>query len=124
MIISSLAISIVKQNVTWYTLHTSMVLAIIQSQILINQLSNLSINQQFQMADTVVNYVLSRLEENIYYGDPQGLKLYLQAKKEIYKEAEKLYISVSNAKDIIDHFISLAKNMSEDALRSCIFMQV
>ena len=58
--------------------------------------------------DTSVNYVLSPLEGNINNGDPQGLKLYIQATKGIEKEADKLDISVPNAKDIIDHFLILA----------------
>ena len=58
------------------------------------------------MAD-MINYVLSPFEEKINPGDPTGLKLYLQATKEIDKEADKLDISVSNAKDIIDDFLSL-----------------
>ena len=37
-----------------------------------------------------------------------GLKLYLQATKEIYKEPDKLDISVSNVNDIIDHFLGLS----------------
>ena len=54
-----------------------------------------------------MKYVLIPFEGNINPGDPQGLKLYLQASKDIYKESDKLDISVSNEKDIIDHFISL-----------------
>ena len=45
---------------------------------------------------------------NINHGDPQGLKFYPQATKYNDKEADKLYISVSNAKDIIYHFLILA----------------
>ena len=41
-----------------------------------------------------------------------GLKLYLQATKKIDKETEKSYISVSNAKDIVDKFLSLANKYS------------
>ena len=37
-----------------------------------------------------------------------GLKLYLKSKIYIDKEADKLDISVLNAKDIIDHFLSLS----------------
>ena len=37
-----------------------------------------------------------------------GIKLYILATKEIYKEADKLDISVSNVKDIIYNFLSLA----------------
>ena len=36
------------------------------------------------------------------------IKIYLQATNEIYKGADKLDISVSNAKDIIDHFLSIS----------------
>ena len=79
-----------------------------QAHILINQFSNLSINQQFHMDAPVVNYVISPFEDNINPGDPKGLKLYLQETKDIDKEADKLDISVSNAKDIIDHFLSIA----------------
>ena len=60
--------------------------------------------------------MLSPFEGNINTGDPQGLNLYLHATKYIYKEDEKLYISVSNAKDIIDHLLSLFKNMYGYAL--------
>ena len=55
-----------------------------------------------------MNYVLIPFKGNINPGDPQGIKLYLQATKDIDKEADELDISVSNAKDIIDHFISIA----------------
>ena len=33
-----------------------------------------------------------------------GIKIYLQDKKDIDKESDKLDISVSNSKDTIDHF--------------------
>ena len=46
-----------------------------------------------------VSYVLSPPKGNINTGYPQGLKPYLLTTKEIEKEAEKLDISVSNAKD-------------------------
>ena len=59
------------------------------------------------MAD-LVNCILSLFEEKINPGDITGIKLYLQATKEIYKEDDKLDIPVSNAKDIIDDFLSLA----------------
>ena len=42
------------------------------------------------MAD--VNYLLSAFEGNINHGDPTGIKLYLQATKDIDKETDKLYI--------------------------------
>ena len=38
----------------------------------------------------------------------QGIKLYLQEKKEIWKEGDKLDISVSNAKYILNHFLSIS----------------
>ena len=41
-----------------------------------------------------VKYMLIPFEGNINTVEPQGLKLYLQAEKEIYKEADKLDISV------------------------------
>ena len=67
----------------------------IQAQILINQFNNLNINQKFQMtAATAVNYVLIPFEGNINPGNQQGIKIYFQAKKEIDREDEKLYISV------------------------------
>ena len=59
-------------------------------------------------ADPAVNYVLSSFEGNINPGYPQGLKLYLQETREIDKESDKLNISVSNTKAIIDYFISLS----------------
>ena len=46
------------------------------------------------MAATVANYVLSPFRGNINPRDPQGIKLYLQATKEIDKESDKLYILV------------------------------
>ena len=85
-----------------------MVKTISQAQILINQFNNLSINQQVHIASPVVNYVLRKYEGNLNPGDPQGIKLYLQATKEIYKESDKLDISVFNAKDIIYHFLSIS----------------
>ena len=84
-----------------------MVLTRIQAQILINLFKHLSINQQVQMSYPV-NYVLIPFKGSINPGDPQGIKNYLQATNVIDKEADKLDISVSNDKDIIDHFLSLA----------------
>ena len=43
-------------------------------------------------------------------GDQQRIKLYLLATRKIDKGSEKLEISVSNVKDIIDLFLSLANN--------------
>ena len=80
----------------------------IQAQILTNHFNDLSISQQFQIVYPVVKYVLIPFEGEINPGGPQGVKLYLQGTKYIYKEGDKLNISVSNAKDIIYHFISLS----------------
>ena len=52
------------------------------------------------MDDPVVKYVIITFEDNINPGDLKGLKLYLQETKDIYKESDKLDISVSNKKDI------------------------
>ena len=60
------------------------------------------------MAAQVVNYVLIPFEGNINPGDPQGLKIYPQTTKDIDKEYDRLNFSISNAKEIIDHFLSLA----------------
>ena len=83
-----------------------MALTSLQTKTLINCFNHLNINQPVQIA--VVNYVLRPFEGKINPGYPKGLKLYLQANKNIDKETDKLDISVSNAKDIIDHFLSLA----------------
>ena len=58
-----------------------MVMTISQSQVLINQFNNLSINQKVQVADPVMIYVLCPFEGNINTVDPQGIKFYLQEKK-------------------------------------------
>ena len=60
------------------------------------------------MKDPVVNYLRSSFEGNINTRDPQGITFYPQETKEIYKEADKLDISVSNAKDIIYHFLRIS----------------
>ena len=86
-----------------------MVLTSLQYQILINGFNHLNINQPVQMAD--VNSVLSPFEGNTNPGDPTGFKLHLQATKDIYKETDNLDISVPNTKDIVYHFISLAKKI-------------
>ena len=65
-----------------------------------------------------VKYALSPFERNINPGYPTGIKLYPQATKEIDKETCKLDISISNSNDIIDHFLSLDKNMAGGALHS------
>ena len=54
-----------------------------------------------------VNYVLIPFKGNRNSGDPQGLILYLQTTKFIDKECDKLDISVSNGKHVVDHFIGL-----------------
>ena len=54
-----------------------------------------------------VNCVLRPFEGYINHGYPTGIKIYLQATKEIDKETDKLDISASNSKDIIDNFLSL-----------------
>ena len=56
----------------------------------------------------IVNYVISPFEGNINPGDPQELKLYIQATQEIDNEADKLDISVSNAKGVIDQFLIIS----------------
>ena len=82
-----------------------MSLTILQAQTLINRFNHLNINHQVHMA--AVNYALIPFEGNINPGDPKGIKLYIQAAKDIYKGTDKLYISVSNTKDILYHFLSL-----------------
>ena len=54
-----------------------------------------------------VNYVLDPYGGKINPRDAQGIKFYLQATRDIEKESDKLYISVSNAKNIFNHFLSL-----------------
>ena len=54
-----------------------------------------------------LNCDLIPFEGNINYGYPTGLKLYLQSTKDIYKETDKLDISVSNSKDVVEHLLSL-----------------
>ena len=83
-----------------------MVLKSLQAQTLINWFNYMDINQPVQMV--AVNYVLSLFEGNKNPRYSMGIKLYLQASKCIYKETDKLDISVSNYKHIIDHFLSLA----------------
>ena len=80
----------------------------IKSQILINKFNNLSVNQQVHMVDPVVNYVLRPFEGNNNPEYPQGIKIYIQATRGIYKEADKVDISVSNTEVIIDHFLGIA----------------
>ena len=54
-----------------------------------------------------MKYLLRQFEGNIDSRYPQGIKIYLQATKEIDSKSDKLYILVSNAKDILDDFLSL-----------------
>ena len=56
---------------------------------------------------TALNHVFIPFEGNVNPGDTMGIKLYLQETKEIDKETDKLDISVSNNKDIIDHFLGI-----------------
>ena len=71
-----------------------MILKFLLAQMLMNLFKHLNINQPVYMA--AVFYFISPLEENIHPVDPMGLKIYLQAAKEIDKETEKLDSSVSN----------------------------
>ena len=71
-----------------------MALTSLQTQIFINKFNNLNTNQQVQMASPAVNYVLRPFEGNINPVYITGIKLYLQATKDIDKETNKLYISV------------------------------
>ena len=64
---------------------------------------------------------LSHSKKNINPGDPQGFKLYLQATKEIYKEYDKLYISVSNPKDIIAHLFSISNKYVRGRLEFMVY---
>ena len=95
-----------------------MALESLQSHILINWFNHKHINQPVQMA--AVNHVIRPFEGTyiLDIGYTTGLKIYLQAKKEIDKETYKLDIPVSNSKDIIYHLLSLYKNMDGDALHS------
>ena len=54
------------------------------------------------------NDTITSFEGKINHVYPTGLKIYLQITKEIGKETNKIDISVSNAKNIVDNFISLA----------------
>ena len=60
-----------------------MVLTILQAQKLINRFNHLKINQPVYME--TVNYVLRPFEGNTNFGNPMGLRLDLQATKEIDK---------------------------------------
>ena len=84
-----------------------MVLTILQAQRLINWFKYLNTNQTIQTAD--VHYVISLFEGNTNPRGPKGIKLYFQTNKEIDKETDKLDISVSNTKNIVNYFLSLSK---------------
>ena len=64
-----------------------------------------------------VNYVLSPFKGNINPGDPTMINIYPQATKYMDKENDRLDISVSNAKGIIYHFLSLAKQYGWECLK-------
>ena len=83
-----------------------MFLTRLQEQTLIKQFNHIYMNQLVQIAS--VNYVLRPFEGNINPGDPKAIKIYPQATKGIDKESYKLDISVSNSKEVIDQFLSLA----------------
>ena len=83
-----------------------MVLKSWQAKTLIIIFKHPKMNQPVHMA--AVNYVLSPFEGNIDPGYPTGIKLYLQSTKDINKETDKINITVSNEKVIVDHFITLA----------------
>ena len=67
-----------------------MVLEFLKEQTLINLFNHLNINQTVNME--AVEYVLIPFEGNKNSGDPTGLKMYLQATKEIDKETDKIDI--------------------------------
>ena len=54
-----------------------------------------------------VNDELILFEGNINPGDQSGLRTHLQGTNDIEKETDKIDISVSNAKYIVDQFLSL-----------------
>ena len=94
---------------------------IIQVQAPISLFNKLSVNAQVRlqfnqtlqiMVPPQVNYSLVSFERKKNHREPQEIKLYIQAKIEIYKEADKLYITVSNTKAIIDPFLSLENKYS------------
>ena len=84
----------------------------------ISYLNNLDTNTQVQIMETEVSYVIIPFEENINLGDPQGIKLYLWAKNNKWKEAAKLDISVSNAKYLYNISSVEITNMDGDTLYS------
>ena len=70
-------------------------------------MNNLNTNPKVHIMADQVNYVLIPFEWNINTLNPQGIKLYLQSTKEMDKESDKIDISVSKPKEIIDNFLSL-----------------
>ena len=52
-----------------------------QAHVRINKFNKLNTNQQVNINDPVVNYVLRKFEGNIYPRNPQGIKIYPQATK-------------------------------------------
>ena len=77
-------------------------------QLLMAQLNNLNVNTCVQNMVAAVNCVLSPSKERINPIDTHEIKKYFQATKKIEKDAYKLDISVSNAKDIVEHVLILA----------------
>ena len=55
-----------------------------------------------------VNNVLSIFEGNINPGDQTGIKIYLQETEEIDKDTDKIDVSVSNSKYIINPFLNVS----------------
>ena len=60
------------------------------------------------MVASVVNCTIIPIKQNTNPVFPQGLKLYLPKTKGIDTDSDKLDISVSDSKEIIYHFISIA----------------
>ena len=79
-----------------------MVLARRQARIIITQLNNLNLYQPSHMVSPVANYLLSPFEDNINHGDPYRIKLYIQEKYYIDKEAGNFDILVSYFKGILE----------------------
>ena len=75
-----------------------MVLLSLKSQTQTNCFNHINTNQPIQMTD--VNYVLIPFEGDTKYGDPMGLKLYLQATNDIDKETYRLDIPVYITKSL------------------------
>ena len=84
-----------------------MVLKTRQAQSLMEKSNNLHVNTQVQIILDHVNSVLIQFEGKTNTGYPQGPQIYIQEKRYKENKYDKLDISVSNAKDIIDHFISI-----------------